>query len=592
MSNLFKCGPATQDNGDAPVKELTHTSILADAFPCRPGHVYLNKHAIEDVPCLVYTGFYEKDGVCFNGAILSRIHDANGNHVNTMLLHLEPDGREIRTYVNDLENTGCFVRIGSPSAGQILIVLDVASGCTLYLATGGGVVAACEVPNLSHVCQALAEAYPDHQRVLCLNAPPSANQGEGLIAVANNTGTQIAYLNNADQGPVYASFNDLHLQRGLDAVARRILKVVSRTGNVSELSNGVVEWPHPVDARYLLKKLIKKIMKHTVLSRQQAVAIALWIFFTYTIPFAQIAPILLISSPVKRCGKTTLGALLAFLVYQAIQSSSISAAALFREIEENSPTILIDEADTFLDISTELTGIINSGHTRAAAYAIRCVGGRSKRFRTFCAKVLMMIGLPSETILDRSIVISLMRKRMDQKVERLGNTETRELVILKAQISKWVNDNQERIAQATFEPPELGNDRAADNWGPLLAIAECIGDEWHEAALDAALELSKAPQDEKSLDELLLEDIQRTFADARQKKLRSADLIRALCADLEKPWGTVDRGRPLSQSDLAARLHKFGIHSKNIRHIQGIAKGYELEQFEDAFARYVIKHSD
>lgn len=38
------------------------------------------------------------------------------------------------------------------------------------------------------------------------------------------------------------------------------------------------------------------------------------------------------------------------------------------------PTMLIDEADTFLCDNDELRGVLNTGHTRATAYVIRTVG--------------------------------------------------------------------------------------------------------------------------------------------------------------------------------------------------------------------------
>lgn len=47
---------------------------------------------------------------------------------------------------------------------------------------------------------------------------------------------------------------------------------------------------------------------------------------------------------------------------------------VFRVIEAVQPTLLIDETDTFVTENGELRGVLNSGHTRATAFVIRCRG--------------------------------------------------------------------------------------------------------------------------------------------------------------------------------------------------------------------------
>ena len=55
------------------------------------------------------------------------------------------------------------------------------------------------------------------------------------------------------------------------------------------------------------------------------------------------------------------------------------------------------------------------------------------------------------------------------------------------------------------------NDRARDNWEPLLAIAEACGGDWPARARDAALRLSGIDEDE-TLGIQLLEDLQWLFS--------------------------------------------------------------------------------
>jgi len=59
-------------------------------------------------------------------------------------------------------------------------------------------------------------------------------------------------------------------------------------------------------------------------------------------------------------------------------------------------------------------------------------------------------------------------------------------------------------------------------------------------------------------------------------------------ADPDKPWAEFNRGKPISQRQLARLLKGFSIFPKTV-HPPGMAhgKGYDVEQFSDAFARYL-----
>src|SRR6516225_2261104 len=98
-------------------------------------------------------------------------------------------------------------------------------------------------------------------------------------------------------------------------------------------------------------------------------------------------------------------------------ASNISPAALFRVIEAARPTMLIDEADTFAANSDDLRCIVNSGHTRSAAYVVRTVGEdfTPRKFSTWSAMAIAAIGKLPATIEDRSILINLSRRRLEEE---------------------------------------------------------------------------------------------------------------------------------------------------------------------------------
>ena len=130
------------------------------------------------------------------------------------------------------------------------------------------------------------------------------------------------------------------------------------------------------------------------------------------------SPILAVSSPVKRCGKSTLLSVLAVLVDRALHAANVTTAVLFRVIESQKPTLLLDEADTWLnDDKAELRGIVNSGWLRRGAVVLRVEGDEheTKSFSTWAPKVLAAIGRLPDTIADRSVIVQLRRKTRSEQ---------------------------------------------------------------------------------------------------------------------------------------------------------------------------------
>ncbi|HSW69779.1 MAG TPA: DUF3631 domain-containing protein [Gammaproteobacteria bacterium] len=349
--------------------------------------------------------------------------------------------------------------------------------------------------------------------------------------------------------------------------------------------------PEPVLLAELLTNISQIIKNCVVLSEQEADAIALWVVFTYCIDAVNFAPILNITSPEKRCGKSTLAALLTRLVYKPIVASNITPAALFRIIEKLSPTLIIDESDSFLNLNEELRGILNSGHSRDLAYIIRCDGKNydPKQFKTWCAKVIVGIGNMPDTIADRSIIVRLRRKLVGDTIQsfrRYSNAEINELI---SKCLRFRNDSLEQIKNIQVLIPESLHDRSADNWEPLLSIAYLAGEEWIKRANEAAIYHSKLDAEVISTGVELLQDIKNIFNTKELWGMYTYELINELCADLEAPWATYNRGNPLSPRQLAKKLKEFDIRSKDMRlpPAKKNAKGYLLKDFEEAFTRYI-----
>jgi hypothetical protein len=345
-------------------------------------------------------------------------------------------------------------------------------------------------------------------------------------------------------------------------------------------------WPDVVDGAVLLSAITKAVSRYMVMEPGAAECVALWAVHAHALDGFGITPRLSITSPRPQCGKTTLLDILHRLVVRPLLAGNVSAASVFRVVGVVRPTLLVDEADTFLPGNDELRGVLNSGHRRGGN-VIRVVGDAMevREFSTFAPAAIAMIGHLPGTLADRSISITLKRKRADEPVETFRYDKTEELDRLARMCARWAADNIAQLREADPDVPANLYNRAADNWRPLLAIADAAGGEWPKKAREIAAATVDADQAKRVG---LLADIRDVFDKRRVDKIRSADLAAALVAMEGHPWAEHGKaGKPLSANGLARMLANDGISPNSIRLGEDTGKGYERAQFEDAFARYL-----
>lgn len=351
-------------------------------------------------------------------------------------------------------------------------------------------------------------------------------------------------------------------------------------------------WPDPVDGAALLDRIAGLLRQYVVMPDGSPEAVALWAALTYLTDATDILPILGITSPDKRCGKSLLLDILAGIVHRHIPAANISPAALFRAVEAYRPTLLIDEVDTFLEDNEELRGILNSGHRRSSAYVVRCVGEdlEARQFSTWAAKALAKIGTLPATIEDRAIVIKMKRKAAAETVDRYAERgeSARRLGELRRQCLRWARDHAAAIRAA--DPADLPglNDRANDNWRPLLAIADAAGGPWPERARESARQLSGVRDDDTQPARIqVLADIRDLFEQQQTDRLASAEIVKALAEIEDRPWPEFGKHRkPITPRQLASLLRPFGVRPVVFRDGQ-TARGYVLSHFADGFSRYL-----
>lgn len=355
-------------------------------------------------------------------------------------------------------------------------------------------------------------------------------------------------------------------------------------------------WPDPVDGAELLNKIAAIFARYLMLPHNAAPALALWALHTHCFEASPMTPRLAIISPTPRCGKTTTMEILERLVFRPILVSSITAAAVFRTVELARPTLLIDEFETFLKNSEELRGILNSGNRRTGT-VIRTVGDsfEPRQFSTWCPVVLAGADKLPETLADRSIKIGLTRKTSDEKVERWRSDRPAGFDDTCSRCARWADDFTEILAGADPEVPESLHDRAADNWRPLLAIADAAGGDWPAKARATAEALSGG-NDAQTLSELLLADLKAIFDRWPEHPFLTTEYILArLVAKDERPWKEYGKAaKPLNDQGLRSLLDMFKVYStrdicpfRNKR-----LRGYDRAVFEDSWKRFLTGPTD
>jgi hypothetical protein len=257
------------------------------------------------------------------------------------------------------------------------------------------------------------------------------------------------------------------------------------------------------------------------------------------------------------------------------RSDNISAAAVYRVVEQLRPTLLIDEADTYLGNNHELRGILNSGHRSDGKVDRSTKSGGLVSFSTYSACAISLIGDLPETLHDRSIRIRLRRRRPDEKIASLRGDRTDDT--LARRCARWALDYREAYASADPAiPPELFN-RVEDNWRPLLAIADVIGGEWPTQLREIAVDIAQLEAGEDpSVGTRLLQDIREILGDLDW--ISSNSLVSRLHV---REWAITSGKR------LANLLKPYGIEPGQERRGASVERGYLASDFADAFSRYL-----
>jgi hypothetical protein len=347
-------------------------------------------------------------------------------------------------------------------------------------------------------------------------------------------------------------------------------------------------WPEEVDGAQLANHIRDSFERYIILPDGAASAIALWVLFAHAHNLFDHSPLLGVMSPVLGCGKTTLLRVLSYLTPKPVFASNFSKAVIFRIVDRDGPTMLIDEADTFVARDPELVGILNSGHTREAAKVIRCEGENyePKIYNTWSPKVVAKIGPLPPTLESRAIIIPLRRKLPTETAKQIRPADKEVLHRLNRMAVRWAADHSERLSESSPQMPPWLENRDADNWRPLLSVADVLGGGWGEEARRCAELLGDDAKPSGPENVRLLRDIAVVLG--KDEKITSKDLCQRLSELEESEWGELNGRRGILPIRLSAMLRPFGIFPADIW-VGKAVKGYKAEFLVDAFGRYLTE---
>jgi hypothetical protein len=355
-----------------------------------------------------------------------------------------------------------------------------------------------------------------------------------------------------------------------------------------EIEAGLVDGEAALDD---VEKFIRRFVSYP--SEAAFVAHTLWIAHTWLMDKWDSTPRIAFLSPEPGSGKSRALEVTEPLVPRAVHAVNTTPAYLFRKVSDvnGPPTILYDEIDTVFGPrakdNEEVRGMLNAGHRRGGT-AGRCVI-RGKIIETeelpaYCAVALAGLDDLPDTLMTRSVIVRMRRRAPNEKIEswrmRINGAEAEPIA---RQLELWALGIQ-TIAKWPAMPDRV-EDRNADVWEPLLAVADLVGGNWPRRAREAAVAFVASAEDRKgSLGVQLLADLKSVFNGC--ESLPTAVVIEKLLALPESAWGDL-RGKPLDPRGLSIRLRKYEVKPKQLRIGEKNIRGYERADLEDPWIRYL-----
>jgi hypothetical protein len=277
-----------------------------------------------------------------------------------------------------------------------------------------------------------------------------------------------------------------------------------------------------------------------------------------------------------------------------------SEAVLYRKLDRDHPTLLLDEADAIFreknDRYEGLRAMLNAGYRRGMKVP-RCVGEsmQIQEFDVFGPKVIAGIGALPLTVADRSIPIRLSRKRRQEPVDSFDYQQAfQDAASLRDGLAKWAAEATGDLRTIRPAIPVELHDRAAEVWRLLLAIADAAGGEMPRRAREGAVALHGDPLLVEETETVrTLRAVCEIFDASGQEQLPTPHIVKNLVERDDGPWAEW-WGKMVTSGDMKGpgyRLGKifrrFGVTPRQLWVDGANVRGYIREEVQRAAAPFL-----
>ena len=237
-----------------------------------------------------------------------------------------------------------------------------------------------------------------------------------------------------------------------------------------------------VKASELFGKIKDLLKRFIVVSDEFLDIMVSYIMMTYIYVLFQVIPYLWLNGE-KGTGKSTIMKIMSKLCFNPMFCSNVNPANIFRQIDNDGSTIILDEFEKMYgDEKQEIIKILNQGFNIDGVVP-RCVGQNNqiKKFRSFSPKIMGGISNIDDVLFERVIKyttqriinVSLTKFREDEKTKKDLNKIVEDLYIFGLIYAPQIKDIYDK-SEVSFKGYSLRED---DLWNPLLCIAKVIDEE-------------------------------------------------------------------------------------------------------------------
>lgn len=232
----------------------------------------------------------------------------------------------------------------------------------------------------------------------------------------------------------------------------------------------------------------------------------------------------------KGSGKSKAGTIFSFIGFNAVMAVSMTPASIFRTVQDERATLIMDETENFRGDSEkfqEIMPILNSGFQRTGnAPRVEGQSGNRKtvRYSTYSPKIFCSINPVLETLRDRSYVITLVKTMDDSK----ANLSVRERDPVWAELRsdlylllfEFYREVQETADSESTENSLKLIGRDWDKAKPIIALANFIskyGPREGESINDDLIEFLKQQKEEEQ--EVAQDSIEATIITVLEERI-------------------------------------------------------------------------